>query len=93
MGIAAILLNGAEPFEQIVNIPLTEGPMWNPVKIGQTVSEKKTFKDFMIIYLYSLGARADNSGECKILILTKKFYIHCKFQPLVLNTYDFSTFP
>ena len=52
MGMAAILFNGAEPFEQIVNIPSTEGPMWNLVKIGQVVSEKKTFKDFMILYLY-----------------------------------------
>ena len=48
---AAILFNNAEPFEQSVNIPLTEGPMWNLVKIGQVVSEKK-FKDFMVLYLY-----------------------------------------
>ena len=27
MGMAAILFNDAEPFEQSVNIPLTEGPM------------------------------------------------------------------
>ena len=26
--------------------------MWNLVKIGQAVSEKKTFQDFMILYLY-----------------------------------------
>ena len=52
MGMAAILLGGAEPYEQIVNIPLIEGPMWNLVKIGQVGSEKKTFKDFMILYLY-----------------------------------------
>ena len=37
MGIAAILLNDADPFEQSVNIPSTEGPMWNLVKIGQVV--------------------------------------------------------
>ena len=43
---AAILFNGTEPFEQIVNILSTEGPMWNLVKIVQVVSEKKTFKDF-----------------------------------------------
>ena len=48
MGMAATLFNGAEPFEHIVNIPSTEGPMWNQVKIGQAVSEK-TFKDFMIL--------------------------------------------
>ena len=51
MGMAAILFNSAEPFEQIVNIPSTEGPMWN-LKIGQAVSEKKT-KDFMILFLYT----------------------------------------
>ena len=27
MGVAAILFNGAEPFESIINTPLTEGPM------------------------------------------------------------------
>ena len=50
MGMAAILFNGAEPFEEIFNNPLTEGPMWNLMKIGQVVSEKM-FKDFMILYL------------------------------------------
>ena len=51
MSMAAILFNGAEPFEQIVNIPSTEGPMWNLMKIGQAVSEK-VFEDFMILYLH-----------------------------------------
>ena len=32
--------------------PSTEGPMWNLVKIGQAVSEKKTFKDYEILYMY-----------------------------------------
>ena len=32
MGKAAILFEGAEPFEQIGNSLLTEGPMWNLVK-------------------------------------------------------------
>ena len=52
MGMAAILFSGAEPCEQIVNIPSTEGPMLNLKKISQAVSEKKMFKDFMILYLY-----------------------------------------
>ena len=52
MDMAAILFNGAEPFEQIVNILSTEGPMWNLVKTVQAVSEKKTFKDFTILYMY-----------------------------------------
>ena len=51
MGMAAILFNVAELFEQIVNIPSTEGPMWNLVKTGKAVSEK-VFKDFMVLYLY-----------------------------------------
>ena len=41
-----ILFYNAEPFEQTVNTPLTEDPMWNLVKIGQMVSVKMTFKDF-----------------------------------------------
>ena len=44
MGKADILLNDAYLFEQIDNTPSTESPMWNLVKIGQAVSEKKTFK-------------------------------------------------
>ena len=44
MNMATILFNDAEPFEQIGNILLTEGPMWNLVKIAQAVSEKKPFK-------------------------------------------------
>ena len=51
MGMAAILFNDAKPFEQSVYIPSTDGPMWNLVKTGQVVSEKK-FKDFMVLYLY-----------------------------------------
>ena len=35
MGMAAILFNGAEPFEYIINTLLTEGPFWNLVKIAQ----------------------------------------------------------
>ena len=34
---AAILCNGVDPVEQIVNIHSTEGPMWNLVKTGQAV--------------------------------------------------------
>ena len=52
MGMAAILFNDAEPFEQSVNIPSTEDPMWNLVNIGQVVLEKKMFQDFMVFYLY-----------------------------------------
>ena len=37
MGIAAILFNRAELFDQIVNILPTEGSMWNEIKIVQEV--------------------------------------------------------
>ena len=54
MGMAAILFNGAEPFEQIVNILLTEGSIWNLMKSVEAVSEK-TFKDFTILYIKMYG--------------------------------------
>ena len=46
------LFNDAESFEQIDNTPSTESPMWNLIIIGQTVLEKKTFKDYDILYMY-----------------------------------------
>ena len=52
MGMAAILFSDAEPFEQSVNIPSTEDPIWNLVKVGQVVLEKKMFTDFKVLYLY-----------------------------------------
>ena len=48
MGMAAILFNGAVPFEQIIFTLSTEGPMWNLMKIAQAVSEK-TFKNYTIL--------------------------------------------
>ena len=44
MGLAAILFNDAASFKQSVNIHSTEGPLWNLVKTGQVVLEKKTLK-------------------------------------------------
>ena len=66
MGMAAILLAGAEPFEQIVNIPSTEGPMQNMVKIGQAVPEKTFIRFHDFIPVYSPGARADNPQGTKL---------------------------
>ena len=37
---SAILLNNAEPFEQIDNTPSTVDPMLNLLKIGHAVSEE-----------------------------------------------------
>ena len=45
IGIAAILLIGTQPFEQIVNTLLIKGHMWNLVKNDQAVSEQKTFRN------------------------------------------------
>ena len=57
IGMVAILFNGAEPFVQIVNTLLIEGPIWYLVKTGRAVSEKKTFKDnihlFYIEFIHS----------------------------------------
>ena len=71
MGMAAILLNGgAESFEHIANILFTERPMWNLVKIDQTVSEKKTFSiDFMILYMWI--AQGQGQISPKILMVIK----------------------
>ena len=75
IGMAATLFTGVEPFDQIVNTPSTEDPMWNLVKIGQAVSEKKTFKDYMILYMYvAQGQRQISPPGDKILIVTKQFY-------------------
>ena len=52
LGMTTILFNDAELFEQIDNIPSTEGPKCNLMKIGQFVSEKKTFKDYELLYMY-----------------------------------------
>ena len=52
MDMTAILFNDAQPSEQSVNIPSTDGSMWNLVKIGQVVLEKKRFKYFMVLYQY-----------------------------------------
>ena len=51
MGMAAILFNSAEQFEEIFNPLSTKDPLWNLVKIAQAGSEKKTLK-YAIQYMY-----------------------------------------
>ena len=46
----AISFDGLEPFDQIVLS--TESHKWILMKIVKEVSEKKTFKDFTILYMY-----------------------------------------
>ena len=74
MGMAVFLFNDAKPFEQSVNIPSTERTMWKLVKIGQVLSEKKMFKDFMFLYLYIAQGQGQITSRGKHLILTKTFY-------------------
>ena len=50
VGMAAILFNHAEWFEQIDNMPSTEGQLWYLVKFGQAVLEM-AFKDYESLYM------------------------------------------
>ena len=65
-------------------------------KIGQVVSEKK-FKDYMIVNMYIAKGQGSIIRRHNF-VLTKSIttlIIHCKFQPLVFNTFsdnDFSKF-
>ena len=63
MGMTVILFNDEEQFEQIDNMPSTEGPKWNLVKIGQAVSEKKTLKDYEILYMYIVHGQGQITQE------------------------------
>ena len=65
------MCNDPEPFEQTDNMPSTEGPKCNLVKIGQAVSEKKTFKDYETLHMYIAQGQEQITREVKILIVTK----------------------
>ena len=71
---AAILFNNAEPFEQIDNMPSTEGPMWNLEKISQAVSERKTFKDYEILTMYLAQGQGQITLGDKILIVSERVF-------------------
>ena len=86
MGKTAILLNGAEPFEQIVNIHLTEGPIWNLMKPVQAVSQKKIFKDFTIFYMCIARTRANipkNLEDSKTVLLLKSYIVSFSHKSLL----------
>ena len=59
----AILFNGTKPFEQIVNTPLTEGPMWKNGKTAQAVSEKMIYKKNIYMYLAQGQGQITPSGQ------------------------------
>ena len=89
MGMTTILFNNVEPFAQIDNTPTTEGQILNLVKIGQAVSEK-TSKAYEILYMYIGQGQGQITLGDKSLFVTERvatLIIHCKFQPLVFNTF------
>ena len=51
MGMAAILFKGTKPFEQIVNILSTEGPILCLVR-NWSSGFREDYKDIMILYTY-----------------------------------------
>ena len=59
------------------------------MKIGQAVSEKKLLKDYEILYMYKAQGQGQMGvgGGDKILKGFATLIIHCKFQPLVFNTF------
>ena len=67
---AAILFNGAEPFEEIGNTLSAKGPLWNLVKIAQAISEKKTFKNYTILYMCIAQRQGQITLRDKIFIIT-----------------------
>ena len=71
MGMVDILFNDAKPFEQIENTPSTENLMWNLVKIGQAVSEKTTFEDYHILYMFIAQEQGQINPRDKIFVVTK----------------------
>ena len=80
MDMAAILFNGAEPFELIDNTLLTEGPH---VKSGENCSsglKEDISKLHNFIDVYCPGARADNHQGTKFWLWLQCFttlITHC----------------
>ena len=63
MGMAAILLNDADLFEQIDITSLTEGPMWHLLKIGQAF-QRRYLKITWFLYMYTaLGQGQITTGD------------------------------
>ena len=99
IGMTATLFNDADQFEQIDNTPLTEGPVWNLVKTGQAVSEKKTFKYYENLYMYIAQEQGQITPGENFDYNRKGFtalIIYSKLQWLVSDTFwetEFSMFP
>ena len=92
MGMMTILFNGVEPFEQTVNIPSTE----DSVKIGQAVSEKKMFNDYIILNMYIAHGQGRITARGQNLIANNKvnytLQISAITQPLLFSTFSENDF-
>ena len=71
MGMAIILFYDAKLFKQLDIRPLTEGPKWILVIIGEAVSDNKTFKDYKILYMYIARGHGQIIPGDKILTVTE----------------------
>ena len=99
MGMTHILLNGADPFEQIVNILSTERwPYVNQVKSSENCFKEKDIKRvYNFIHVYSPWTQGPHfpplqNVDSSYSLIT--LIIHCKFQQLVFIIHwenDFST--
>ena len=52
MGMAAILFNGVEPYEQSVKTLLTESPIWYKCIWWKLLKQLQKFKNYTILYMY-----------------------------------------
>ena len=101
MGMADILLNGADPFEQIINILSTERrPYVNHVKSSENrFKEEDIEKFYNFVHVNSPRTKGLRSPPLQNVDSSYSFItliIHCKFQQLVFIIHwenDFSTFP
>ena len=87
MGMAAILLNGADPFEQIYNILSTERrPYVNHVKSSENCFKEDIKRFYNFIHVYSPSTKGPHSPSLQNFDSSYNFntlIIHCKFQQLV----------
>ena len=65
MGMAAILFNGVKSFEQIINTLLTEGPIWNLVRIAP-VEDGQIW--FLNIFPYKCIGPIEIYGEANLTL-------------------------
>ena len=70
MGMSAILFKDAEPFEQIDNIPLSEGSMWNLVKMVKLF--QKMFMIIRFLYMYVSQVQRQITPGDNIFNVTKR---------------------